>query len=192
MSLGSRGDMEPFLAKAEELKAQGDTVALCMPAQFESLAREVSDLWHPQDNARLAWNCWRSTTDVQNITGQIGSPSPRLRTMLRLMRETKGIQQQLIRDQKAAVDAFQPDRIVFHIKCIYPTMLGATRRSKVELLTPIPHAPPHRRGTAHRLWKAPGGVVEPHDVPPCQPRAGGPEHPRGDGGPLAREWGLAA
>ena len=36
------------------------------------------------------------------------------------MRETKGIQQQLIRDQKAAVDAFQPNRIVFHIKCIYP------------------------------------------------------------------------
>jgi len=93
MSLGSRGDMEPFLAKAEELQAQGDTVALCMPAQFESLAREVSDLWHPQDISFLEL---LESPDVQNITGQIGSPLSRLRTMLRLMRKTKGIQPQLI------------------------------------------------------------------------------------------------
>ena len=73
MSLGSRGDMEPFLAKAEELQAQGDTVALCMPAQFESLAREVSDLWHPQDISFLEL---LESPDVQNITGQIGLPSP--------------------------------------------------------------------------------------------------------------------
>ena len=79
MSLGSRGDMEPFLAKAEELKAQGDTVALCMPAQFESLAREVSDLWHPQDIS--FWNCWRAPTSK---TSQAKSAPPLPpRTMLR-------------------------------------------------------------------------------------------------------------
>ena len=76
--------------------------------------------------------------EVQKITGQIGSPLSRIRTILRLMRSTKGIQQQLIRDQKRAVEVFQPHRIVFHIKCIYPAMLGATRQCDVELLSPIP------------------------------------------------------
>ena len=36
--------------------------------------------------------------------------------------ETKPLQQQLIRDQKAAVDQFRPDLVIFHIK-----HLGATK-----------------------------------------------------------------
>lgn len=135
MSLGSRGDMEPFLAKAEELLKEDHEVALCMPAQFEGLASEVDATWFAMDRAFLDLI---ESPDVQKITGQIGSPLSRLRTILRLMRNTKGIQQQLIRDQKRAVDAFQPDRIVFHIKCIYPAMLGANGECDVALLSPIP------------------------------------------------------
>ena len=37
MSLGSRGDMEPYLALGEELKDAGHEIAFCMPAQFQSL-----------------------------------------------------------------------------------------------------------------------------------------------------------
>lgn len=43
MSLGSRGDMEPYLALGEELKAEGHEIGFCMPVQFESLAHEVSE-----------------------------------------------------------------------------------------------------------------------------------------------------
>ena len=42
MSLGSRGDMEPFLALGEELIEQGHEIACCMPAQFESSALELT------------------------------------------------------------------------------------------------------------------------------------------------------
>lgn len=42
MSLGSRGDMEPFLALGEELLEQGHEIACCMPAQFESSALELT------------------------------------------------------------------------------------------------------------------------------------------------------
>ena len=40
MSLGSRGDMEPFLAKAEILLEEGHEVALCMP--------DNSKAWRPR------------------------------------------------------------------------------------------------------------------------------------------------
>ena len=54
MSLGSRGDMEPFLALGEELQAQGNQVAFCLPAQFESLARQVSPHFYPMSPEFLA------------------------------------------------------------------------------------------------------------------------------------------
>ena len=53
MSLGSRDDMEPFLAKAEELLEEGHEVALCMPEQFKGLASEVSATWFEMNRAFL-------------------------------------------------------------------------------------------------------------------------------------------
>ena len=50
MSIGYRGDMEPFLALGQEMMQRGDTVAFCMPAQFKSLAKEVSHLFYEQDS----------------------------------------------------------------------------------------------------------------------------------------------
>jgi UDP:flavonoid glycosyltransferase YjiC (YdhE family) len=74
MSLGSRGDMEPFLAKAEELLKEDHEVALCMPAQFEGLASEVAATWFAMDKAFLDLI---ESPEVQKITGQIGSPLSR-------------------------------------------------------------------------------------------------------------------
>lgn len=135
MSLGSRGDMEPFLALGAELQEAGHPIAFCMPAQFESLAHEVAPLFYPMDRAFLELV---ESPDVRAITGQIGSAWSRLRTMMRLLKSTKPLQQQLIRDQKAAVEAFEPDNIIFHIKCIYPVFAGINQGTKVELLSPVP------------------------------------------------------
>ena len=41
MTLGSRGDMEPYLALGEELKDAGNEVAFCMPEQFRSDRKSV-------------------------------------------------------------------------------------------------------------------------------------------------------
>ena len=87
----------------------------------------------------------------------------RLRTILRLMRSTKGIQQQLIRDQKRAIEAFQPHRIVFHIASTLPCLgprVSATWNWPHSL-----HDSPNCRGTAHRIWKAAWYVVEPTHLP---------------------------
>lgn len=43
--------MEPFLALAAEMQQKGYEIGCCFPAQFESLAREVSDAFFPQDEA---------------------------------------------------------------------------------------------------------------------------------------------
>lgn len=143
MSLGSRGDMEPFLALGEELIDSGHVVAFCMPAQFENLAKEVSPLFYPMTADFLAL---MDDPEVKKITGQIGSGWSRIGTILKLMRSTKPIQQQLIKDQRKADEAFKPDRIIHHIKCIYPVIAALRMDRKIRMLSPVPcmlHAVDH-------------------------------------------------
>lgn len=113
----------------------GHPVAFCMPVQFESLARQVSPHFFPMSSAFLDL---MESPEVKKITGQVGSPLSRLKTMLQLLKETAPIQHQLIRDQKAAVEQFGPDNIIFHIKCIYPIMAALRKGQRVELLSPVP------------------------------------------------------
>ena len=135
ISLGSRGDMEPFLALGEELLSAGEEVAFCFPAQFEPLAREVSPNFFPMTPAFVEL---LNHPDVKRITGQVGSGWKRLRTIFKLLRSTKPIQQQLIKDQKSAIDLYAPDKVIFHIKCVYPVVAALRDHQEVALLSPVP------------------------------------------------------
>lgn len=127
--------MEPFLAKGEELIKEGHEVAFCFPVQFKSLAHEVSPLFYPQDNCFIELI---DSPEVRKIIGQVGSGWSRIKTMLKLMKQTKPIQQQMIRDQYSAVSLFNPDKIISHIKCIYPVISGIRESRDVEILSPMP------------------------------------------------------
>ena len=133
MSLGSRGDMEPFLALGEELQAKGNQVAFCLPAQFESLAKQVSPHFYPMSPEFLEL---MNDPQVRQLTGQLGSAFSRFKTLLRLMGSTRLIQEQLIRDQKAADDAFESDEVIYHIKCVYPTLAHLQLGKPVRILSP--------------------------------------------------------
>jgi len=135
MSIGSRGDMEPFLAKGEELKSMGHQIGFCLPKQFENLAKEVEDTFFPMDPSFVEL---LESPEVKMIMGQVGSGLVRIRALLKLIKSTKKIQQQLIIDQHEAVKSFQPAKIIFHIKCIYPVIWAITTKNHVELLSPMP------------------------------------------------------
>ena len=122
--------MEPFLAKGEELIKEGHEVAFCFPVQFESLAHEVSPLFYPQDKCFIELV---DSPEVRKIIGQVGSGWSRIQTILKLMKQTKPIQQQMIRDQYHAVCSFNPDKIISHIKCIYPVISAIRDRKNVEI-----------------------------------------------------------
>ena len=135
MSLGSRGDIEPFLALGEHLQELGHEIAFCFPEQFQSISLQVSPSFYPMTPEFLEL---MTDPDVKQIIGQIGSPLSRIRTMLKLLRSTAPIQHQLIRDQKKAVDHFKPDHIIFHIKCVYPIIAAIRQGQQVQLLSPVP------------------------------------------------------
>ena len=127
--------MEPFLALGQEMKSSGHEVAFCLPAQFETLAKEVSPLFYPQDRSFLELI---ESPEIRKIMGQVGSGFSRIRTVLGLLSKTKAIQEKLIIDQEKAVQHFEPDEVVFHIKCIYPVFWALKHRGNVRLLSPMP------------------------------------------------------
>lgn len=135
MSIGSRGDMEPFLALGQELAEAGHDIGFCFPEQFERLALEVSPTFYPQDKSFLEL---LEGPEIRKIMGQVGNGLSRLKTVLSLMGRTKAIQQQLIRDQAASVAAFEPDEVIFHIKCIYPVLYALRLKGRVRMLSPMP------------------------------------------------------
>jgi sterol 3beta-glucosyltransferase len=135
LSLGSRGDMEPFLALGEELKQQGHTVAFCFPASFKPLASEVSEYFYPQDNRFLEW---LEHPDVVQLMSQSGNFWKRMKTLMSLTQKIKPIQEQLLLDQEKAVQDFQPDEIIFHIKCVYPIFWKFFHGGTITLLSPMP------------------------------------------------------
>lgn len=127
--------MEPFLALGQEMKSSGHDVAFCLPAQFETLAKEVSPRFYPQDRSFIELI---ESPEIRNIMGQVGSGFSRIRTVLGLLSKTRAIQEKLITDQEKAVQHFEPDEVVFHIKCIYPVFWALKHRGNVRLLSPMP------------------------------------------------------
>jgi len=155
ISLGSRGDIEPFLALGEALSQEGKTVAFCFPAQFEELAREVSPIFYPEDRRFVDL---LNRPEVHSIISQQGSKWNRMRKGLALSKEILPIQEQLIFDQESAVNNFKPDRIYFHIKCIYPIFWALTQGGDITLLSPMPCIIDPVRHEPHIGFGKPGRV----------------------------------
>ena len=135
ISLGSRGDMEPFLALGEKLSQEGKTIAFCFPTQFEKLAKEVSPLFYGQDPRFLDLI---NRPELVSILSQDSGTFNRMRKGLSIAKEIAPIQEQLILDQESAVAEFEPDHIYFHIKCIYPIFWALTTGGKITLISPMP------------------------------------------------------
>ena len=153
LSLGSRGDMDPFLAVGERFAAAGWEVVCAMPEQFGALVAAAGFRFHPLDRRFYALI---ENSDVQNFMGQRGSWVQRGRQLGRLYQESKDIQRQLIREQHAIVTQEQPDRLLFHPKCMYPVLWHHRHPGRAATLLPVP-------GLLHPLYEHPPIVMSTKD-----------------------------
>ena len=145
--------MDPFLAVGAHFRAVGWEVVCAFPEQFEALATEAGFRFLPLDRRfyELIEN-----SDVQNFMGQGGSWWTRGRQLWRIYRESQEIQRQLIREQYAYVAAEQPDRILFHPKCMYPVLWQQSHPGRAAMLLPVP-------GLLHPLYEHPPIVMSTQD-----------------------------
>ncbi|MEW6236719.1 MAG: nucleotide disphospho-sugar-binding domain-containing protein [Candidatus Omnitrophota bacterium] len=135
ISLGTRGDIEPFLAIAEMLKEKGHNAVCAFPEQFENLALdsgaqfislgpEFVDLIESDDGA-MAMGGQRS------IIKKMGAYA-------RLYMKSLYINKELVARQREIIVKEQPDKIIFSGKAIYPIIWEIENPGKSILVSPIP------------------------------------------------------
>ena len=135
-SIGTRGDMEPFLAVGELLQARGYEVVCLFPEQFQELAEESGFRFislGPEFMEML-------DSDVGKAAlGGSGSTFKKLISYTKLAVNFKLVSRKLLRLQYEAIGREQPDRIVHHAKAIYPLLWSLAHPGKTLLLSPVPY-----------------------------------------------------
>lgn len=135
-SLGTRGDMEPFLAVGELLKTRGHEIVCLMPEQFRDLAEESGFRFLSLGTEFIAM---LDSEDGKKALGGSGTTFQKLVAYSKLAYTYKNISKLLLQRQYAAIEAEEPDRLVHHAKTMYPLLWGLSHPHKTILLSPVPY-----------------------------------------------------
>lgn len=136
ISIGTRGDMEPFLAIGEILRERGHKVVCAFPEQYRNLAEDLQiDFFSlgPEFIELLDGDLGKS------VMGGNGSSLNKFISAIKLGIESKKINKELIFKQSELVEKECPDRIVHNGKAIYPIIWGLENKGKNILVSPVPY-----------------------------------------------------
>ena len=136
LSIGTRGDMEPFLAIGEILQAEGHKVICAFPEQFRDLAEE-SNLEFVSLGTRFI--DMLDSYAGRTALGGAGSKLKKILSYVKLARSSTEINKELIHKQYELVEKESPDRVVYNGKAIYPIIWGLHKPGKTILVSPVPY-----------------------------------------------------
>ena len=132
--LGSRGDVEPFLALGELLAPTEHEVVYAFPEQLTHLVRD--------GNRVHAFT--RQFLDL--IEGPAGRAIMGASTGLRKVRdfyvayrESAPVNDELLRQQAQFIEREQPDLVVYHPKCMYPPLHRLRTGARTVQYAPVPY-----------------------------------------------------
>ncbi|MDR9826984.1 glycosyltransferase [Vibrio sp. FNV 38] len=111
MSIGSRGDVEPYIALGMALLAKGHQVNLCTPCRFQSMV-EAHGLTYQYISDDMFKMLEGGTLE------SMGSLLSGIKTTLRLIKMAKPINRSMIIDTIQAGVAVRPDLVIYHPKCL--------------------------------------------------------------------------
>ncbi|MFC1502613.1 glycosyltransferase [bacterium] len=136
ISIGTRGDMEPFLAIGEILKEKGHQVICAFPEQFRDLA-EDSNLEFA--SLGIEFIELLDSEDGKAAMGGSGSGLKKFLATIKLARNQTESQKELLYKQSELVINENPDRIVYNGKAMYPLIWGLNNKEKNILVCPLPY-----------------------------------------------------
>jgi UDP:flavonoid glycosyltransferase YjiC (YdhE family) len=136
ISIGTRGDMEPFLAIGEILRDKGHQVICAFPEQFRFLAEE--------SNLRFASLGTKfiellESDDGKAAMGGGGSGLQKFLATLRLARNQTEANKELVKKQYELIEGEEPDRIVYNGKAVYPIIWALQHKGRTIMVSPIPY-----------------------------------------------------
>ena len=142
-AIGTRGDVEPFLAIGALLKAQGHEVVFLFPEQFKELAGKDPFVGYTPKFLAL----------IESKEGKafIGNSSlwTKIRALRFMYKEGMKVNKEMVLQQFETVKSQQPDLIVYHPKCNYPLLWGLRTQNKTVMVSPVPYVIHRVKGSAH-------------------------------------------
>jgi UDP:flavonoid glycosyltransferase YjiC (YdhE family) len=144
LSVGTRGDIEPFLAIGELLSKAGHEVVYGLPEQYCSLLPAATKIYAFTN---------RFLQLIEGADGRLvmgGSMGwNKIKAILRLYKEGMLVNKLLVQEQFDMVQAENPDLIVYNGKCNYPLIWQLTTGKKAILISPIPYFIHYVKGVGH-------------------------------------------
>lgn len=135
ISIGTRGDVEPFLAIGEILKEKGHQVMCAFPEQFRNLADDSTIKFialSPKFIEMLE-------SEIGKITmGGKGSVVKKIGAYIKLYRQSGAVTKELLYQQHKIIEKEKPDRVVYNGKATYPIIWGINNPKKSILVSPVP------------------------------------------------------
>jgi UDP:flavonoid glycosyltransferase YjiC (YdhE family) len=136
LSIGTRGDAEPFLTIGDLLQKAGHEVVIALPAQFRHLADDAGLAFAPLDERFLELLEGQTAKDFM---GQKGSWLQRIVQLRKLSKDSISVQKDLIREQSDLLKKHRPDRVVYHPKCLLARAWGMANPGRAIGISPIPN-----------------------------------------------------
>ena len=127
--------MEPFLAVAEMLKAKNWEVICVFPEQFRDL---VEGLGYPFHGFNREFMELLDGAEAKKFMGGRGSVFQRIGYLIKMSRKSIKISGEMIRFQHRLQGELNPDRIIYHPKCLTALLYGMAQPGKTIMLSPIP------------------------------------------------------
>ncbi len=149
ISIGTRGDVEPFLALGEKLTSYGHDVYFAFPEQFSELV-PVHYPFYPLSAKFLEL--------IESEAGRIvmgGKASLlfKMRSLYQLYRQGKMVNRLLVGQQYEIAQQVQPDKIIHNSKCSYPSLWRLQTGREAILVSLVPYFIYYVKDHAHVGFK---------------------------------------
>lgn len=134
-TLGTRGDVQPYVALAKGLAARGHEVVLAGPEQYESLAGAHGIAYHGLPGEFLA--LLETPEGKAAVAGGQGFSAG-----FKLLKHVRPMMSRLLADEWRGLTDFRPDAIVHHPKSITAPYAAARLDVPLLLASPLPGLTP--------------------------------------------------
>lgn len=135
VSVGTRGDIEPFLAVAQKLKDDGHEIICAFPSQFQYLAEECKLNFFGLSPKFLELV---EGDDAVNVMGGKISWYKKLSLLIKLYKLGTKINKELVKQQYHLFQTENPDRVIFNGKSTYAFIWEIQNPGKAFFLSPVP------------------------------------------------------
>jgi len=154
ISIGTRGDMEPFLSIGEILKEKGHQVICAFPEQFRNLAEDL--------NMKFAS---LGTKYIEMLDSKVGKAAmggsasgfKKFIAFVKLAKNQTEANKELTNKQYEIIESEIPDRIVYNGKANYPIIWGLNNKGKNILVYASPYLH-YVKGHTHIVFHSNYGV----------------------------------